>query len=131
MATRTVKKRSRARKTAHVAMPRDVRAAYGEIQKGVQHLDLSIGQLRVGLRRAEEQIEADARRRIRDLRKEARGQLAALQNKQREAARTLRKLAAAAGESWRDIKQSGDSILADARATATAIGKRFLSALNA
>ena len=85
----------------------------------------------MGLRRAEGQIEADARRRIRDLRKEARGQLAALQNKQREAARTLRKLAAAAGESWRDIKQSGDSILADARATATAIGKRFLSALNA
>jgi hypothetical protein len=111
-------------------MPREVRATYGEIQKGVAHLDESIADLRVGLRRAEQKIEADARRQIRALRTEARSQLEALQSKQREAGRTLRKVSVASGESWREIERSADAILADARAAAASIGKRFRSALR-
>jgi hypothetical protein len=111
-------------------MPHEVRAAYGEVQKGVEHLEASIVDVRAGLRRAERQIEADARRRIGDLRREARAQLRALQAKQREAARMLRSLSAAAGESWREIKRSADSIFVDARATAAAVGRRFRRALK-
>lgn len=127
---RAVRKHSRATRSKRVVMPREVRAAYGEIQKGVAHLDESISELRTGLRRAEQRIEADARRRIRELRREGRAQLRALQSKQHEAAQTLKKLSAAAGESWREIKRSADTIFADARATARAVGKRFRSALG-
>jgi len=38
-----------------------------------------------------------------------------LKAKQREAGRTLKNLSAAAGESWRDVKKSADSLLTDAR----------------
>jgi hypothetical protein len=131
MARRAVKKRSRPTKGVRIAMPREVRAAYGEIQKGVAHLDGSIAEIRTGLRRAERKIEMDARRRISDLRKEARAQMRALQGKQREASRTLKKLSAAAGESWREVKRSADSILSDARATAATVAQRFRTALRA
>jgi ElaB/YqjD/DUF883 family membrane-anchored ribosome-binding protein len=131
MATKRVKRRSKAKRTVRITMPREARAAYGEIQKGVDHLDKSIAELRSGLLRAERQIEADARRRIRELRTEARTQLKGLQVKQRDAARLLKKLSAAAGESWREIKRSADSLIAEARAAAAAVGKRFRSALKA
>lgn len=127
---RSTAKRSKAKRPARRAMPHEVRAAYGEVQKGVEHLEASIVDVRAGLRRAERQIEADARRRIGDLRREARAQLRALQAKQREAARMLRSLSAAAGESWREIKRSADSIFVDARATAAAVGRRFRRALK-
>lgn len=131
MAAKAVKKRSTAKRAVRVTMPREVRTACTEIQKGVDHLDASIAELRVGLQRAERKIEGDARRRIRDLRKEARAQFRGLQAKERDAARLLKKLSAAAGESWREVKHSADSIIADARVAATAVGKRFRSALEA
>jgi hypothetical protein len=130
MARTAMKQRPKAKKAKRGAMPREVRAAYSEIQKGVAHLDESIVDLRAGLRRAERKIEADARRQIRALRTEARTQLQALQSKQREAARTLKKVSAAAGESWREVKRSADAILADARATAASVGQRFRRALR-
>jgi hypothetical protein len=55
-------------------MSREVKAAYREIEKGVDHLARSIKEIRVGLRQAERKIEADARTRVRELRKEARTQ---------------------------------------------------------
>ncbi len=117
-------------KPKRVAIPREVRAAYGEIQQGVAHLDKSIADLRGGLRRAEHRIEADARKRISDLRREARKELNVLQARQREAARTLKKLSVAAGESWQEVKRSADAIFADARATATGVARRFRAALR-
>jgi hypothetical protein len=115
---------------ARAAMSREARAAYGEIQQGVKHLEKSITEIQRGLRRAEHKIETDARARIRELRKDARAQLGILESKRREAARTLQKVSAAAGESWREIKQSADSLLGDARATATTVVERFRSALK-
>jgi hypothetical protein len=130
MAARTVRKRRTAQRRPRIAMPREVRAAYGEIQKGVKHLDASIADIRAGLRRAERTIEANARRRISALRKEARAELRTLQGRQREAARALKKLSAAAGESWRDVKRSADALIADARSAAADIAKRFRNALQ-
>ena len=130
MAKRAPKKRRTARRSASVKAPPEIRAAYSEIQKGVAHLDASIADLRAGLLRAERSIEANARRRINALRKDARAELRALQARQREAARTMRKLSGAAGESWREIKRSADTLLADARKAAVAVGKRFRRALQ-
>ncbi len=133
MATKAAKSRGRkkgAAKRGRPAMPREVRAAYGEIRQGVRHLDRSIADLRQGLRRAETRIEADARKRIRALRTEARAQMKTLQARQREATRSLDRLGAAAGESWKEIKRSADSILGDARRTALAVGRRFRQALK-
>ena len=130
MARAGVKHRPRANKAKRVAMPRQARAAYSEVQKGVAHLDESIANLRTGLRRAEQTIEADARRQIRALRTGAGSQLKALRSRQREAARTLKKLSVAAGESWREVNRSADAILADARVTAASIGERFRGALR-
>jgi len=44
--------------------------------------------------------------------------------------RAVKRVSAAAGGSWEDIKRSVDSVLADIRATATAAVKRFRSALG-
>ena len=131
MAARTVKKRRRVQRRARITMPREVRAAYGELQKGVKHLDASIADIRAGLQRAERTIEANARRRITALRKEARAELRDLQARQREASRALKKLSVAAGESWRDIKRSADALMAEARNGAASIGKRLRRALQA
>ena len=109
MTKRAVKPRS---KSKRVAIPREVRAAYGEIQQGLAHLDESVVDLRAGLRR------------------EARKELKVLQARQREAARTLKKLSVAAGQSWRDVKRSADAIFADARGTAAAVAQRFRAALR-
>ncbi|MBI3767481.1 MAG: hypothetical protein HY271_03180 [Deltaproteobacteria bacterium] len=42
----------------------------------------------------------------------------------------LRGLSTAAGASWQEIQQSADSILADARATASSVVERFRGALG-
>jgi ElaB/YqjD/DUF883 family membrane-anchored ribosome-binding protein len=135
MPTKSVAKRPRTRKTTvarrpRVTMSREARAAYGEIQSGVKSLERAIADVRRGLAKAEKQIEADARQRVRELRKEAQTQLGVLQAKRRDAARTLKSLSVAAGESWQDIKSSADSVLADARATAATIVERFRGAIG-
>ena len=111
-------------------MSQEARAAYREVQKGVDHLGRSIKEIRVGLRKTERKIEADARTRIRALRTEARRQLAVLQSQEREAARRLRRLAVAAGDSWREIKQAADGALADARKVAESVVTRLQEALQ-
>jgi hypothetical protein len=111
-------------------MSRDARAAYGEVQAGVKSLERAIVDIRRGVAKAEKQIEADARQRVRELRKDAQVQLGVLQSKQRDAVKTLKTLSAAAGGSWQDIKGSADSILADARATAASIVERFRGAVG-
>jgi len=123
---RTTKRPARAGAT----MPRELRAAYAEMRRGVAHLDASIADLRTGLLRAERRIELDARKRIRALRSEGRIHMKDLQVKQREAGRVLKQLSVAAGESWQEIKRTADSLLADARATTLRVGKRLGAALK-
>jgi hypothetical protein len=115
---------------ARATMSREARAAYGEVQAGVKSLEKAIADIRRGVAKAEKQIEADARQRVRELRKEASTQLGVLQAKQRDAARTLKSLSAAAGDSWQQIKSSADSILADARTTAASVVDRFRDAIG-
>ena len=115
---------------AQKAMSREARATYVEVQQCVRHLDKSIREVERGVRKAEHKLEADARARIRDLRKDARTHLSVLKSKQREAAGTLKLVAPAAGGAWQDIKRTVDSVLVDARATATATVDRFRSVLG-
>ena len=75
------KKKAGARATATAAE----RAARSEIKQGVKHLERSIGEIKKGLRKTEKVIEADARARIRSLRRDANTQLSVLKQKQREA----------------------------------------------
>lgn len=112
-------------------VPPEVKAAYGEIEGGLRGLGRSIAEIQKGFRKAEGKIEADARARVRALRKEARLQLGVLQSRQREASRTLKNLTTAAEGSWREVKHSADSILADARSVAASVIERFRSALGA
>ena len=105
------------------------RVAYDEIKRGVQHLEKSIGEIQTGLRDAERQIEADARKRIRALRRDASTQLATLKRNHREVARILRKVSNAAEGSWRQVKRSADTLLADAVNSATAVVKRLKKAI--
>jgi ribosome recycling factor len=112
------------------AMSPAEKAAYGDIKQGVRHVEKSIGEVRKGLRKAEKAIEADARVRIRELRKEAKAQLASLEAKRREASRLMKNLSAAAEGAWQDVKQSADQVLAEARATASSIADRIRTALQ-
>jgi hypothetical protein len=111
-------------------MSREARAARVEIEKGVDRVARSVAEIQVALRRAERKIEADARARIRDLRKEAKAQLAVLRARRREAARTLVRLSTAAGESWRDVKKTADRTLTDARGVAESVIQRFQRAVR-
>jgi len=113
-----------------VTIPPEARAAYGEMQKGLRQLARSIGEVQKSLRQAERRIEADARLRIRELRKDASAQIATLRERQREASGVLRRLSGAAGDSWRDIKDAGDRALGEARSTAAAVIERFRRALD-
>jgi hypothetical protein len=106
------------------------KAAYGDIKQGIRHVEKSIGEVRKGLRKAERAIQADARLRVRELRKEAKAQLASIEAKRRDAARLMKNLSAAAGGAWQDVKQSADQVLADARATASSIADRLRAALQ-
>ena len=107
-----------------------MKAAYGDIKQGVRHVEKSIDEVQKGLRKAEKAIEAQARARIRELRKEAKGQLASLKAKRREAAHLGKNLLVAAEGSWQDVKQSADQVLADARAAASSIADRIRTALQ-
>ena len=122
MATMTTKKRP--------VLSGEAKAAYGEIQKQVGQLGKSIAEIQRAVRKAEQKIQADARARIRELRKEARVQLDAVESRRREVSRTLKNLTAAAGESWREIKQSADAILRDARSAAASVIERFHGVLG-
>jgi hypothetical protein len=130
----TARKKTRtARKPATMTarMSREAKVAYGEIASGVKHLEKSIVEIQKGLVRAEKKIERDARTKVRELRKDASSQLTALKSRQREAGRVLKRLSAAADESWVEIKKSGDSILSDARKSANLVIKRFRQAIGA
>ncbi len=111
-------------------MSPEVKAAYADVASGVRNLGKSIAEIQQGLRKAERQIEADARRRIRALRRDARTQLAGLQEQRREATKALGRIAAAAGGSWQDVKQSADAVLSEARATAASVIERFRRAIG-
>jgi hypothetical protein len=113
-----------------VTIPPEAKAAVGEMQKGLRQLARSIGDVQKSLRQAERRIEADARLRIRELRKEASSQIATLRERQREATGVLRRMSGAAGDSWRDIKAAGDRTLGEARSTAAAVIERFRSTLD-
>ncbi len=122
-----------AKKTARRSGPKlspEVKAAYAEVQSGVKHLGKAVGEVQRGLRSAERQIEAEARARIQALRKDAREQLAGLKTRQRDLTKTLRGLGAAAQGSWQEVKASADSVLAEARETATSVVDRFRNALG-
>ena len=112
------------------ALTPPMKAAYGDIKTGVRHVEKSIGEVQKGLRKAEKAIEAQAKARIRELRKEAKGQLASLKAKRREAVHLGKNLLAAAEGSWEDVKLSADQALADARAMASAIADRIRTALQ-
>jgi hypothetical protein len=116
-------------RAAKSAVARRRRAAYGEIKRGVAHLEKSIGEIQKGLRDAERQIESDARRRIRALRKDASGELASLRRRHREVARILDRVSAAAEGSWKQVKKTADATLADATDAATSLVKRLKKAL--
>ena len=128
-ATKRSKTKS-APKRVQTALSREARATYAEIQKGVKHLEQSIGEIQRGLRKGEQKIEADARSRIRALRKEAQTHMNVLKAKQREAAAALKRVSTAASGSWDEIKDAVDTVLTDARATATSVVKRFRSAFG-
>jgi hypothetical protein len=115
---------------ARATMSREARAARIEIEKGVDRVARSVAEIRVALRRAERKIEADARDRIRALRREAKAQVAVLRARRREATHTLRRLSTAAGDSWRDVKKAGDRTLTDARAVAESVIRRFRRAVR-
>ena len=119
-----------ATRRVQTAMSREARAAYVEIQQGIKHLEKSIGEIQRGLLKGEQKIEADARARIRELRKDARTHMSVLKSKQREAAAALKRVSTAASGSWEEIKRTVDSLLVDARATATAVVTRFRSAFG-
>ena len=108
----------------------EARAAYADLEKGLRTLGKSMKEIRRGLEKAEQKIQADARVRIRALREDAKGQLAGLQAREREVSKTLKSLRTAAEGSWSDVKRSGDALLADARATASSVIERFRSALG-
>lgn len=128
--TRKKSTRSKSPTRGGTALSPAEKAAYGDIKQGIKHVEKSIGEVHKGLRRAEKAIQADAKMRVRQLRKEANAQLAALKAKRSEASKLLKDLAAAAGDSWQDVKQSADQVLADARATASGIADRIRAALQ-
>jgi hypothetical protein len=123
-------KKTKKRSASKTRKSPEVRAAQGEIKLGVKHLERSIGEIKKGLRKTEKLIEADARARIRSLRSDARTHLDALKKKQREAKVQMKAVAAAAEGSWQEIKQSADTILAEAAATATSVVDRLRAALE-
>ena len=106
------------------------KAAYVDIKQGIKHVEKSIGEVQKGLRKAEKAIEADARVRIRQLRKEGKAQLAALKSKRKEASVLMKRLSGAAEGSWHDVRQSAEQVIADAKATAGGIADRIRAALR-
>lgn len=111
MSPKAPKKRPKAKGAAQrvqKAMSREARAACTAIQQGIKHLEQSIGEIERDLGKAEQKIEADARGRIRQLRKDAHTHVSVLKSKQREAATALKHVSTAASGSWEDIKHTVD-----------------------
>ncbi len=131
-AKKTTSRAKTIRPAKRAALPKspEARAAHSEIQQGLKHLGKSIGEIQSGLRRAERQIEADARKRIAELRKEGRAQLVALNAKSREVAASLKRALPLAETSWEDLKGSADAILGDARAAASSFASRIRDAIT-
>ncbi|HTO06563.1 MAG TPA: hypothetical protein VMR86_05845, partial [Myxococcota bacterium] len=65
----------------------------------------------------------------RALRKEASSELATLKRNHRDVARILGKVSAAAEGSWRQVKRSADTLLADAVNSASSLVKRLKKAI--
>ena len=128
-ATTRAKKTRPARRAVLPKSP-EARAAHGEIQQGLRNLGKSIGEIQRGLRRAERQIQADARKRIAELRKEGRAQLVALNAKGREVATSLKQALPLAETSWEDLKHSADAVLGDARSAAASFASRIRDAIT-
>ena len=128
--SKTGPKTTSAGRRRRASISREKRAAYGEIRQGVRHLEKSIGEIQKGMRKAERRIEADARARVRELRKDARMQLALVKGRRREAQRFLRNVSAAAEGSWQDVKHSADAIIAEGRSTAALVIQRLRGALT-
>jgi hypothetical protein len=131
-AKKTMSRAKTTRPAKRAALPKspEARAAHGEIQQGLRHLGKSILEIQSGLRRAERQIEADARKRIAELRKEGRAQLVALNARSREVAASLKRALPVAETSWEDLKRSADAILSDARAAAGSFASRIRDAIT-
>ncbi len=129
---KTTGKAKSARPAKRAAAPKspEGRAAHGEIQAGLRNLAKSIGEIQRGLRSAERQIQADARKRIAELRREGRAQLGSLQAKGREVATTLKQAVPLAETSWDDLKQSAEAVLGDARAAASSFASRIRDAIT-
>lgn len=106
------------------------KAAVGDIKQGIKSVEKSIGEVQKGLRKAEKAITADAKARIRELRKEGKAQLNALQAKRKQAGQLMKNLSAAAEDSWNEIRQSAEQVLADARTTGSNVAERLRSALD-
>lgn len=117
---------NRRRNNGTAGGPRNIRV---DVEKGVDRLARSVDGIQVSLRRAEQKIEADARNRIGQLRKDARKQLAVLHGHKREADRILTKLSTAGQESWGDLKRAAYRALADARTVADAMAEHFRRAV--
>ncbi len=120
----------RSTRPARPKLPKEVRAAYVEVQGGVRTLGKSIRDVQQSLQRAEKHIEAEARARITALRKEAKSQIATLRAHERDATKLLARLQTAAQGSWRDLKASADALLQETRTTAAGIRERFRSAMQ-
>jgi len=127
---KTTRKKVARPKSPTAPLSPEARLAYTQVASGLRGLGQSIAELQQTLRHAERRIEADARTRILALRREATVQLRALQIRQRDLARVLRNLTAAAEGSWGEIKQAADVILAGAGHTARAIVERVRLALR-
>lgn len=106
------------------------RAAFRRVQKGVDALGTSIATIETNLRETERKIEAEARERIRRLRSDVRKQRAVIEDRRRQAERTLKRLSVAAGGSWRDVRKVADKTLGDARRVTKAVVRRFRKALR-
>ena len=120
---------ARAKKRPSRAMSPEMKKAYTQVEAGVRGIGKSMVDIQHGLQQAERKVRTDARSRVRTLRTDTYTQLATLRARRRDATRALQRLATAAEASWRDVKHSADTILADARATARSVTKRFRKAL--
>jgi len=116
--------------TRRAKASRDVRAGRVDVQKAVHQLTRSIEHIELSLRHAERKIEADARDRVQNLRREARAQLAVLHGHQRKASRLLTRLSTAADSSWGDLKTAARRALNDARKVSDAMIARFRRAVT-
>jgi hypothetical protein len=109
---------------------RAARVGRVDLEKRVERLARFVAEIEIALRRAEGEIEADARERIQTLRKEANEQLALLRGHQREASHLLWQLSIAPPGSWGDLEQAADRALSEARSVADSMLGRFRRAVS-